>query len=287
MATPEDSLWLNNTVTIAAGQFGPTTDKQENLRQITMYVQEAADRDASLIVFPEYASYFNGRLGADYVANAESLDGPFVTTLGRLAREHRMHIVAGLVAESEVADKFSNTVVAVGPDGDIECSYSKVHLFDAFGHRESDWVVRGSLEGSAPVFEVDGVSVGLQTCYDLRFPELTRRIVDAGVELVAIPSQWVGGPLKEHHWNTLVQARAIENTVYVLAAGQSIPHGIGRSLIVDPMGVVLSATGAESAFLSTEISLERIAQVRANNPALQMRRLDVVVPDDGSAAQSL
>lgn len=278
MTTPEDTLWLSNTVTVAAGQFGPTGDRRENLRQITMYVQEAADRAASLVVFPEYASYFNGRLGPDYVANAEPLDGPFVTALGRLAAEHGLHIVAGLVARSEDEHRFANTVVAVAPTGELEAAYRKVHLFDAFGHRESQWVVPGPLD--EPVtFEVEGIRVGLQTCYDLRFPEITRRLVDAGAELVVIPSQWVGGPLKEHHWNTLVQARAIENTVYVLAAGQAIPHGIGRSMIVDPMGVVLAATGAESAFLSTEIGLERIAQVRATNPALRMRRLAVVVPE--------
>lgn len=283
MATSEDSLWLNDTVTVAVGQFAPGPDKAENLRQITMYVQEAADRNARLIVFPEYSSYFSGRLGPDYAANAEPLDGPFVQALSKLARTHGLHIVAGLVHESGVDDRFSNTIVAISPEGELESVYRKVHLFDAFGHRESHWVVPGPLD-EPQTFVVDGIVVGIQTCYDLRFPELTRRLVDAGAELVVVPAQWVGGPLKEHHWNTLVQARAIENTVYVIGAGQSIPHGIGRSLIVDPMGVVLSATGAEAAFLSTEISLQRIAQVRTTNPTLRLRRLDVVVPEGADSS---
>ncbi|WP_211220506.1 carbon-nitrogen hydrolase family protein [Pseudoclavibacter soli] len=277
MPTPEDSLWLTNTVTVAAGQFAPGADKVENLRLITMYVQEAADRGARLIVFPEYASYFSGRLGEDYVNNAEPLDGPFVQAIAALAERYQLHIIAGLNERTEIEGKFFNTIVAVSPAGVTESVYRKVHLLDAFGHRESQWVAPGPLDAPT-VFEVDGIAVGIQSSYDLRFPELTRRLVDAGAELVALPAHWVGGPLKELHWNTLVQARAIENTVYVVAVGQSVPHGIGRSLIVDPMGVVLSAAGAEDAFLSTEVSLQRTAQVRAANPALQMRRLRVTVP---------
>ncbi|WP_036960334.1 carbon-nitrogen hydrolase family protein [Pseudoclavibacter soli] len=270
-------------LTVAAGQFAPGADKVENLRLITMYVQEAADRGARLIVFPEYASYFSGRLGEDYVNNAEPLDGPFVQALAGLAERYNLTIVAGMLEQVDNERRFSNTIVAVSPQGQIVAEYRKVHLFDAFGHRESQWVVPGPLV-DPQIFDIDGLRVGIQTCYDLRFPEVTRRLIDFGAELVVIPAQWVGGPLKEHHWSTLVQARAIENTAYVLAAGQSIPHGIGRSLIVDPMGVVLSAAGAEDAFISARVQPERIAQVREVNPALAARRLEITVPQPGDCS---
>ncbi|MCD7102079.1 carbon-nitrogen hydrolase family protein [Pseudoclavibacter sp. 13-3] len=280
MATPEDSLWLNKTVTVVAAQISPGPDEAENLRMIEKCVAEAARRRASLVVFPEYASYFNGRLGADFVAHAQPLDGPFVCQLAEIAAVHGIHVVAGFGEVDDRDDqRLWNTVVAVSPKGEIEGIYRKVHLFDTFGHHESRYVRPGPLD-DPQTFEVEGIVVGLQAGYDLRFPEITRRIVDAGAELVAVPSQWVGGSLKELHWRTLVQARAIENTVYVLAAGQSVPDGIGRSLIVDPMGVVLSATGAEDALVHTEISLQRIAQVRATNPALQGRRFAVTVADE-------
>jgi len=124
-------------------------------------------------------------------------------------------------------------------------------------------------------FAWGGLSVGMQTCYDLRFPEVTRTLVDAGVELVLVPSEWVRGPLKEHHWRTLLTARAIENTIYVAAADHAPPIGVGNSMIVDPMGVELATIGEVTGVAVAEVSVDRVRAVRAVNPALSLRRFTV------------
>jgi predicted amidohydrolase len=152
--------------------------------------------------------------------------------------------------------------------------YRKLHLYDAFGYRESDWVEPGPI--AAPeTFAWEGFTVGIQTCYDVRFPEVTRRLVDAGADLVLVPAEWVRGPLKEEHWRTLVTARAIENTVYVAAADHTPPIGVGASMIVDPMGVALASLGEEPGVVVAEVTRERVASVRRTNPALAVRRFGV------------
>jgi predicted amidohydrolase len=170
--------------------------------------------------------------------------------------------------------RVSNTVIAVDPHGKRVAKYRKLHLYDAFGQKESDWVEPGEIE-APETFEVDGLVVGIQTCYDLRFPEMTRRLVDAGVDIVAVPSEWVRGPLKEHHWRTLVTARALENTVYLVAADHAPPIGVGNSMIVDPMGVELATIGETTDVAIARVSAARIARVREINPALALRRFTV------------
>jgi predicted amidohydrolase len=164
--------------------------------------------------------------------------------------------------------------VAVAPTGAVVATYRKQHLYDAFGAQESDWVVPGRI-GDPEIFDVDGLPVGMQTCYDIRFPEVTRRLADAGAELVLVPAEWVRGPLKEHHWRTLVTARAIENTVYVAAADHAPPIGVGTSLVVDPMGVALAALGENTGVAVAEVSRTRVADVRETNPSLALRRYRV------------
>jgi len=115
----------------------------------------------------------------------------------------------------------------------------------------------------------------MQTCYDLRFPEVTRTLVDAGADLVLVPSEWVRGPLKEHHWRTLITARAIENTIYVAAADHAPPIGVGNSMIVDPMGVELATIGEVTGVAVAEVSVDRVRVVRGINPALSLRRFIV------------
>jgi predicted amidohydrolase len=171
-------------------------------------------------------------------------------------------------------DRFSNTVIAVGPSGGRVASYRKMHLYDAFGQRESEWVQPGPID-APETFGFAGFTVGIQTCYDLRFPEVTRRLVDAGADLVVVPSEWVRGPLKEQHWRTLVTARAIENTIFVAAADHAPPIGAGNSMVVDPMGVELVTIGEETAVAVAWLSMHRVAAVRETNPALRLRRFGV------------
>jgi predicted amidohydrolase len=257
---------------LAVGQFVPGIDRAANLAVIELLASDAADRGATLAVFPEYSSFFEAELGSASVAAGESLDGEFVTELAAIGSRLGIHIVAGMLEAA--GDKVSNTLVAVAPTGELVATYRKLHLYDAFGHRESDRVVAGELE-EPQTFTWEGFTVGMQTCYDIRFPEVTRRLVDAGADLVLVPSEWVRGPLKEHHWRTLVTARALENTIYVAAADHAPPIGVGNSMVVDPMGVEIVTIGEETGVAVAEVSLERIAAVRQINPALALRRFGV------------
>jgi deaminated glutathione amidase len=259
---------------VAVAQFKPGTDAVENLSTVRELSTTAAERGARLVLFPEYSSFFVDPVGEAFVEAAEALNGPFIAAVSALAADLGIHIVVGMAEESRQPQRFSNTVVALNPSGKIEATYRKQHLYDAFGGTESDWVLAGELD-APQLFYVDGLRVGLQTCYDLRFPELTRLIVDAGAELVLVPSEWVRGPLKEHHWSTLLAARAIENTIYIAAADHTPPVGVGLSAIVDPMGVPLATLGERTDVALAWITHDRVEKVRAVNPALQLRRYTV------------
>ena len=148
-----------------------------------------------------------------------------------------------------------NTVVAVDASGVI-ATYRKLHLYDAFGQRESDWIEPGGIEGPE-TFELAGLRFGLMTCYDLRFPEVARLLVDAGADVFLVPAEWVRGPLKEHHWSTLLHARAIENTVFVAAADHPPPLGVGHSMIIDPQGVQIAAVGTGTGVAVAHLDLSR------------------------------
>lgn len=267
-----------DSIGVAVAQFAPGADPVANLAVIEELTQVAASRGAALVVFPEYSSYFTDPLGPELVEAAEGLDGPFVAALAELAASAGVHVVAGLVERVDDAARFSNTLVALSPDGEVVATYRKQHLYDAFGSRESDWVVPGDL-ATPQTFELahafGSFTVGMQTCYDIRFPEVTRTLVDAGADLVLVPAEWVRGPLKEQHWRTLVTSRAIENTVYIAAADQTPPIGVGNSMIVDPMGVTLASLGEQRGVAVAWISSSRIAEVRATNPALALRRYRV------------
>ncbi|WP_022890584.1 carbon-nitrogen hydrolase family protein [Agromyces italicus] len=261
---------------IAVAQFAPQADAAANLGEIERLARLAAGRGARLVVLPEYSMFFTPELGQEMADAAEPLDGGFVRALGALAGELGVHLVAGVLEQAPGdAARFSNTLVALDGGGRLVARYRKQHLYDAFGQLESDRVVAGALD-EPEIFTVDGIAVGMQTCYDLRFPEVTRVVVDAGADLVLVPAEWVRGPLKEHHWRTLALARAIENTVYLAAADQTPPVAVGQSLVVDPMGVELAALGEQPGIALAWISRERIAAVRRTNPALSLRRYGVV-----------
>ena len=262
-------------VAIAVGQFAPGDDTDDNIERMSRLAGEAANRGAKLVVFPEYSSYFTPTQDATWAEHAQGLDGPFVRALAELATELGIHLVAGLVERVPEEDtRVANTLVALDPHGELVAHYRKLHLYDAFGQRESDWIVPGPLE-PPQTFPFAGFTVGMQTCYDLRFPEVTRQLVDAGADLVLVPSEWVRGPLKEAHWRTLATARAIENTVYLAAADHAPPIGVGNSLIVDPMGVELAGLGEEVGTAVAWISPARVSEVRTINPALALRRFTV------------
>lgn len=258
---------------VAVAQFAAGTDKETNLDSCRALVSKASAAGAKLVVLPENAMYHNHDVTADISADVEELDGNFTKTIRALSAEHRITVVAGMTERIADSHRHYNTLVVAGPDGELVTRYRKVHLYDAFGYRESDKVQAADFE--AVTFEVDGVTYGVMTCYDVRFPEMARLLVDAGADAIVLPAAWAAGPLKEDHWRTLVRARAIENTVYVLAAGQNGSHCTGNSIVVDPMGVVIGDAGEVDGIGVGVIDRARITTVRAKNPSLTNRRLTI------------
>ncbi|MEU8383252.1 carbon-nitrogen hydrolase family protein [Streptosporangium sp. NPDC048865] len=258
---------------IALCQIPVAEDPAANLSRALDALAEAAAGGAELAILPEAALTRYGRRVTDL---AQPLDGPFVTGLAAAAREHGLSVIAGVFEPGE--GRVRNTAVAIGPSGSIEAAYRKIHLFDSFGARESELVAPGD---TPVVVELAGIRVGLVTCYDIRFPELTRALVDLGAEMFAVIAAWGSGPMKEEHWTTLVRARAIENTTWVAAVGQA-PNpeardgfGIGRSMLVDPMGVVRADMGPAAAVQICEIDSQITIATRNALPCLEHRRLQV------------
>ena len=169
-----------------------------------------------------------------------------------------------------------NVVVAIDAAGELIGSYAKVHLYDAFGFRESDRLAAGDPAAPPLVVDVAGLRFGVLTCYDLRFPESARRLVDAGAEAIVVPAAWVSGPGKAEQWRALAVARAIENGAVVLAVGQAGAGRTGRSVVVDPEGVAVAELGEEPQTFTVELDPAAVDAVRARNPVLDLRRYTVV-----------
>jgi predicted amidohydrolase len=258
---------------IALGQFGAVEEKAANIARMAELSQRAAAAGAELVVFPEAAMAAMGA-GQSLSPVAESLEGPFVTRLRDVAAKAGIGLVAGMFESGAAGPgRVFNTVVVIDTSGGLVGSYRKIHLYDAFGYRESEWIQPG--DGETCTFELGGWRIGVMTCYELRFPEMSRRLVDQGAQVLLVPAAWVRGPLKEMHWTTLARARAIENTSYVAAASQVGDTYIGLSALFDPMGVEIAGAAELEGLVVGDLSAERLRSVRENNPSLSMRRPEV------------
>lgn len=269
---------------VALGQLPISSDPKVNLARVAAAADAAAAQGAGLAVFPEGTQ---ARFSADLRAVAEPLDGVFCSGLAATARSAGLSIVAG-VFEPAPDGRVFNTTVGYDADGTLAAVYRKIHLFDALGQRESDTVAPGD---EVVVATLAGVRTGFMTCYDVRFPELARALAISGAELLVLPAAWAAGTFKEEHWVTLVRARAIENTVWVAAAGQvpdpgeartRAPTGIGRSLLVDPMGAVRVDLGPAEGLGVGDADLGYTQRVREMLPCLAGRRMDVVASGPGA-----
>lgn len=231
-------------------------------------LREVVPEDTDLVVLPEAFARDFGEAGSDVSPFAEALPGPFVDEVEKVALDKATTVVAGMFETSADPARPTNTLVVRGA---AIAEYRKIHLYDSFGYRESDALTPGPL---VPVtVDVGGFRLGLMTCYDLRFPELARALVDDGAEILVVPAAWVAGPRKVDHWRTLVRARAIENTVYVVAAGQPGPRYAGHSLVVDPLGDVLAEAEEGPTLLRAALTRSALAAARSTNPSLANRRL--------------
>lgn len=248
-------------------QFEVAVDPAENLRVIEAAVAEAVAEGARLLLLPEGVISRDPRDPAATAAGAQRLDGPFVTRLRALSE--RGVAIAATVHILAEDGRVSNLGI-VCEAGRIVHSYDKLHLYDAFSERESDTVAPGSRAPGA--FVLDGIVLGLLTCYDIRFPEAARALAVAGADAILLPAAWVRGPLKEHHWRTMITARALENTVYVIAAGEAGPGNCGLSMAVDPLGVVEASAADRRQSIVARVDPERIRRARTALPVLLNRR---------------
>lgn len=261
---------------VAAVQLETSFDLGDNRRRVADAVSVAAGEGASLVVFPEATMCTFGDASFDLSAVAEPLDGPFVECLQASAARGDVTVVAGMFERAGEPGRAYNTAVVVGPGG-LLGAYRKVHLFDALGARESDRLVPGDPGDGLVVAEVGDLVVGVLTCYDLRFPEIARALAVRGATLLALPAHWYNGPGKARVWETLVTARAIENTCYVVAAGKPEDEAVGRSMVVDPLGEVVAALGGKDHdVLLADVSPARVSAVRTMLPLLEHRRFGVV-----------
>ena len=258
-------------------QLTATPDKARNLETADRLVRRAASDGARLVVLPEKWSVLGH--GEDLRAGAEPLDGPAVAWAREAARELGIDLVAGSVSERvEGEEKLRNTSLHIGPGGEIEATYRKVHMFDV----EVDGTVYRESAHEEPGDEVvlsataGGVELGLTVCYDVRFPELYRILAIRGARIVTVPAAFTL-PTTRDHWEVLVRARAIENQSFVIAANQVGQHAKGlrsggRSLIVDPWGLVLAQAADAETVITADLDLDAQAAIRTRLPSLANRR---------------
>jgi len=262
----------------AAVQMSSSSDKPANLARAEALVREAARRQATLVVLPEVFNW-RGKRGAE-AEFAERIPGPTSERLGSLARELRIHLQAGSISETIEGERLCyNTALLFSPQGEIVGRYRKIHLFDVeipgqVSARESEARKPGT---ETVVVPTEIGKIGLSVCYDLRFPELYRRLVKAGAEILCIPSAFTF-PTGAAHWETLVRARAIENQCFVVAPDQygTSPNGYrdyGGSMIVDPWGTVLARAPEGEGVITAAIDLAHLSKVRRELPALTHTRL--------------
>lgn len=263
-----------DSLQVTLGQLEVTPDPQHNLHQIGELAGRSAAAGARLLVLPE-GIIARDPDDAQFVSSqAQPLDGPFVTELARLSQTTGVAI-AGTVHTPgpRSGDGRCHNVHVVLDQGELIAEYTKIHLYDAFSSQESANVLAG--DRIPPLVELDGFRLGLLTCYDVRFPDLSRAHAAAGADALLLPAAWVRGPLKEHHWQTLTTARALENTVYLLAAGEISSRNIGRSMVIDPLGVTIAAAGEQPTLLHARLDRHRIEQARQDLPVLANSRFAI------------
>ena len=265
---------------VAAVQMTSTGDVEKNLAVALDKIKGAADNGAQLIVLPEATtqSFDSGRLDT----NAEGLDGPTATAVRALAEELGVYVVLGMFAPADTVERGEKTInrvanVALIAGPGVLSGYEKIHTYDAFKYKESDTVRPGE---SLVTFEAGSLTVGVATCYDIRFPEQFKELARQGAQLIVVPTSWADGPGKLEQWRLLSAARALDSTTYILAAGQarpggeakageaSGPTGIGHSVLVAPDGTRLAEAGYEPEILYGEVEPDTVAKVRQSLPVL-------------------
>jgi predicted amidohydrolase len=260
---------------IALAQILSGTDPAANLRLVAGYAERAADAGAALVVFPEATMC---RFGVPLGPIAEPVDGAWADGVRGVAAQAGIVVIAGMFTPAGDG-RVTNTLLAAGPGSPAQpdVHYHKIHLYDAFGFTESRTVAPGR---EPVVLTVDGVGVGLTTCYDIRFPALYVELADRGAQLIVVCASWGSGTGKLRQWELLARARALDSTSYIAAVGQAdpgsevvsgAPTGVGHSLVVSPLGEVVAAAGAQPQLLIADIELDAVTAARETLAVLSNR----------------
>jgi deaminated glutathione amidase len=268
-----------DTLRVAAVQLTASGDKDANIATAGRLVEQAAAAGAQLVVLPEKWNLIDNE--RRQVAGGEPLDGPSLNAARGWAQARGIALVAGSVSEAVPGtDRAYNTSVLIQPDGSVTAIYRKLHLFDVAvgGHtyRESDGAVPGA---DIVVGRALGHRIGMTVCYDLRFPELFRALTIAGAQILTVPAAFTE-TTGLAHWEPLLRARAIENQVFVIAAGQIGTHATGtashgHSMIIDPWGVILAEAADDQTTILADLDFTELERIRRDLPALEHRRADL------------
>ncbi len=260
---------------IAVAQIESHTEKRKNLDTALALIKEAKNNRARLIAFPEFLmAYSPGDQSAEELtALAESIDGPFVETLKASAKDAEIAVLATIYETCQVPDRVYDTALWIDAGGNVAAAYRKLHLYDAFGLRESDKFYPG--EDITPAVACGDARCGIMICYDLRFPEMARMLALGGADILFAPSGWVRGDMKFDHWQTMIKARALENGCYVVAPDQTGNIYIGHSLVVDPMGRIIIDMGQKEGLQFVDFEIGLVTESREKLPLLKNRRSEV------------
>jgi len=259
---------------VSVSQFKSTPDVRENLDTVLRHIGEAAREGARVIAFPEASMVAFESSRDELRAHAEQSAAAFIQAVAGAARQHRIDVFVG-VYEASGEPRSSNVFVHANRDGQIAGRYEKVHLYDAFSFQESAKNRHAPLKpdhGEVYVADIDGIKFGVLNCYDLRFPEIARIAIDKGADVLVYGAGWIAGSLKELHWESLLRARAIENTCFVLASCQPPPESVGLSMILDANGLTLAGVARREGIAVASIDRGRLEEVREVLPCLAHRR---------------
>ncbi|MBL4908655.1 MAG: carbon-nitrogen hydrolase family protein [Alteromonadaceae bacterium] len=274
---------------LTAIQLNSVTNVDENLAKIRKILKEVPQTEQHLVVLPECCLFFGGKDQEQLLlAEQDQQNQKLVAALASIARDFAVTLVAGTIPvlaptnKSKALVKFYNRSCVFSPAGQLIASYDKIHLFDVKvsdktkAYRESDHTQAGS---HTTVANIGFAQLGLSVCYDLRFPELYRQLQQQGADIITVPSAFTKVTGKAH-WHVLLQARAIENQVFVIAAGQEGVHQNGRetwghSMIISPWGDILAIKDVGEGFVSAEVELSNIARIRANMPVATHNQFNV------------
>lgn len=258
---------------IAIAQFAVDREPDRNIETIRTYAMQASANGARVLLLPE------GIIARDatdpyYPAHhAQPIDGPFVAALRAISAQTGIALMGTVHVINPETPKPSNVLLVID-NGEIRLAYRKIHLYDAFGERESDVIEPGN--EVPPLITIDGWRFGVMTCYDLRFPELARAHAIAGADVLVVSAAWARGADKVNHWTTLCKARALENTCYLMACSEHSAHNIGHSMAVDPLAHVIAQSESDD-IVFADFDRDTLDKARQTLPVLCNRRFTTPV----------